>query len=84
MAELLNMNDFLDKKIEFLSTGMKQKSPSCPFHNPRSPVMIFDEPTAGLDILTARNIVPSFVSANSGQMCAFFHAHHARSRAPGR
>ncbi|HPT72919.1 MAG TPA: ATP-binding cassette domain-containing protein, partial [Candidatus Cloacimonadota bacterium] len=25
MAELLDMNDFLDKKIEFLSTGMKQK-----------------------------------------------------------
>ncbi|HRX76425.1 MAG TPA: ATP-binding cassette domain-containing protein, partial [Candidatus Cloacimonadota bacterium] len=57
MAELLDMKDFMDKKIEFLSTGMKQKVSIVRsiIHDP--PVMIFDEPTSGLDILTARNIV---------------------------
>jgi sodium transport system ATP-binding protein len=60
MAELLDMNSFLDKKIEFLSSGMKQKVSIARsiIHDP--PVMIFDEPTSGLDILTSRNIV-SFI-----------------------
>ncbi|OQY38392.1 MAG: ABC transporter ATP-binding protein [Candidatus Cloacimonetes bacterium 4572_65] len=61
MADLLDMNSFLDKKIDFLSTGMRQKVSIVRsiIHNP--PVMILDEPTSGLDILTARNIV-SFIN----------------------
>ncbi|MGC9362137.1 MAG: ATP-binding cassette domain-containing protein, partial [Candidatus Syntrophosphaera sp.] len=56
MSTLLDMDEFLEKKIEFLSSGMKQKVSIVRsiIHDP--PVMIFDEPTAGLDILTARNI----------------------------
>jgi sodium transport system ATP-binding protein len=61
MADLLDMHDFLDKKIDFLSTGMKQKVSIARsiIHDP--PIMIFDEPTAGLDILTAKNII-SFIN----------------------
>ncbi|MBI9030900.1 ATP-binding cassette domain-containing protein [bacterium] len=60
MANMLDMQEFLDKKIDFLSTGMRQKVSIVRsiIHNP--PVMILDEPTSGLDILTARNIV-SFI-----------------------
>ncbi len=60
MSEMLDMQEFLDKKIDFLSTGMRQKVSIVRsiIHNP--PVMILDEPTSGLDILTARNIV-SFI-----------------------
>lgn len=60
MADMLDMREFLDKKIDFLSTGMRQKVSIVRsiIHNP--PVMILDEPTSGLDILTARNIV-SFI-----------------------
>ncbi|MFO8145500.1 MAG: ATP-binding cassette domain-containing protein [Candidatus Syntrophosphaera sp.] len=60
MSTLLDMDEFLEKKIEFLSSGMKQKVSIVRsiIHDP--PVMIFDEPTAGLDILTARNII-SFI-----------------------
>ena len=45
---------FRDKKIEELSTGMKQKAAIavCLVHDPG--VVIFDEPTSGLDIVTAR------------------------------
>ena len=64
MADLLDMHDFLDKKIDFLSTGMKQKVSIARsiIHDP--PIMIFDEPTSGLDILTAKNII-SFIHVTS-------------------
>lgn len=50
------INDFQDKKIEELSTGMKQKAAIAVslVHDPE--VVIFDEPTNGLDIVTARSV----------------------------
>lgn len=78
MAELLDMNEFLDKKIEFLSTGMKQKVSIVRsiIHDP--PVMIFDEPTAGLDILTARNIVAFIRQCKQRGKCVLFSTHIMR------
>src|SRR5262244_4198834 len=54
--ERLDMNDFRDRRCDKLSTGMKQKTSIARtlVHDP--PVMIFDEPTLGLDIMTARTI----------------------------
>lgn len=51
------INDFKDKKIEELSTGMKQKASIAVslVHDPE--VIIFDEPTNGLDIVTARSVI---------------------------
>lgn len=48
---------FQDKKIEELSTGMKQKAAIAVSlaHDPK--VVIFDEPTSGLDIVTARGVL---------------------------
>jgi sodium transport system ATP-binding protein len=56
----LEMNDFRDRRCEKLSTGMKQKTSIARVlvHDPQ--VMIFDEPTTGLDVMTARTIV-SFI-----------------------
>ena len=52
----LDMNDFRDRRCDKLSTGMKQKVSIARtlVHDPS--VMIFDEPTAGLDVLAARTI----------------------------
>jgi sodium transport system ATP-binding protein len=52
----LDMNGFRDRRCDKLSTGMKQKTSIARtlVHDP--PVMIFDEPTLGLDIMTARSI----------------------------
>jgi sodium transport system ATP-binding protein len=49
--------DFGDRRCDTLSTGMKQKVSIARtlVHDP--PVMIFDEPTLGLDVMTARAIV---------------------------
>ncbi|MCB5261125.1 MAG: ATP-binding cassette domain-containing protein [Candidatus Cloacimonetes bacterium] len=78
MAELLDMKDFMDKKIEFLSTGMKQKVSIVRsiIHDP--PVMIFDEPTAGLDILTARNIISFIRTCKERGKCVLFSTHIMR------
>jgi len=52
----LEMNDFRDRRCDKLSTGMKQKVSIARtlVHDPS--VMIFDEPTVGLDIMAARAI----------------------------
>jgi sodium transport system ATP-binding protein len=53
----LDMDSFRDRRCDKLSTGMKQKTSIARtlVHDP--PVMIFDEPTLGLDIMAARTIV---------------------------
>jgi sodium transport system ATP-binding protein len=54
--ERLEMNDFRDRRCDNLSTGMKQKVSIARtlVHDPC--VMIFDEPTVGLDVMAARTI----------------------------
>lgn len=56
LFEYFGITEFQDKKIEELSTGMKQKAAIAVslVHDPQ--VVIFDEPTNGLDIITARNV----------------------------
>lgn len=57
IADDLDMHEFLDRRCEKFSTGMKQKTSIARtlIHDPA--VMIFDEPTLGLDVMTARAIV---------------------------
>ncbi len=57
LADYLDMNDFLDRPVAKLSTGMTQKATIAVslIHDPD--VIIFDEPTAGLDILAAKTVV---------------------------
>src|SRR5262249_5724760 len=56
IADELEMHEFLDRRCDKLSTGMKQKTSIARtlIHDP--PVMIFDEPTLGLDVMSARAI----------------------------
>ncbi len=53
----LEMDEFEDRRCDKLSSGMKQKVSIARtlIHDP--PVMIFDEPTLGLDVMAARSIV---------------------------
>jgi len=53
----LEMDGFRERRCDKLSTGMKQKVSIARtlVHDP--PVMIFDEPTLGLDVMTARTIL---------------------------
>src|ERR1700720_4792820 len=68
----LDMNEFRDRRCDKLSTGMMQKTSIARtlVHDP--PVMIFDEPTTGLDIMAARTIT-SFIREcrNNGKTVIF-------------
>ncbi|PAW69077.1 MAG: ABC transporter ATP-binding protein [Opitutia bacterium Tous-C1TDCM] len=57
LAADLEMDEFLDRRCDKFSTGMKQKTSIARtlVHDPA--VMIFDEPTLGLDVIAARTIV---------------------------
>jgi sodium transport system ATP-binding protein len=57
LSAQLDMAEFLDRRCDKFSTGMKQKTSIARtlVHDPA--VMIFDEPTLGLDVMTARAIV---------------------------
>ncbi len=56
LFEYFKITGFEDKRIEELSTGMKQKASIAVslVHDPD--IVIFDEPTNGLDIITARAV----------------------------
>jgi sodium transport system ATP-binding protein len=56
LFQRLDMHEFRERRCETLSTGIKQRVSIARtlVHDP--PVMIFDEPTAGLDVMSARTI----------------------------
>jgi sodium transport system ATP-binding protein len=75
LFEQLGINDFLNKRIVQLSTGMKQKVSIARtmIHNPD--VVIFDEPTAGLDVITAANIIELIRTCKAEGKTVIFSTH---------
>lgn len=75
LYDLLNMNDFQNKRFGKLSTGMKQKVSICRtmIHNPD--VVIFDEPTSGLDVITAANIIQLIKDCKKEGKTVIFSSH---------
>lgn len=71
----LQMNEFRDRRGGMLSTGMKQKVSIARslVHDP--PVLIFDEPTAGLDVLVQRAVIQQIAALRSLGKCIIFSSH---------
>jgi sodium transport system ATP-binding protein len=71
----LKMNDFRDTLGAKMSTGMKQKVSIARaiVHDP--PVLIFDEPTAGLDVLVARNVLENIARLRDAGKCILYSTH---------
>jgi sodium transport system ATP-binding protein len=71
----LEMDEFRDRRCDKLSTGMKQKVSIARtlVHDP--PVMIFDEPTLGLDVMTARTIVGFIRECRTNGKTVIFSTH---------
>ncbi|MGL6227204.1 MAG: ABC transporter ATP-binding protein [Thermoguttaceae bacterium] len=78
LFERLQMNDFRDRLGEKMSTGMKQKVSIARalIHNP--PVLIFDEPTIGLDVLVARSLLQMIQQLRKEGKCIVFSTHIMR------
>ncbi len=76
LADLLDMNDFIDRRCESYSTGQSQKTSIARviLHNPA--VLILDEPTLGLDIMTSRNILDFIVNAKKMGHSIIFSTHY--------
>jgi sodium transport system ATP-binding protein len=72
------MHDFRDTLGAKMSTGMRQKVSIARtiIHDP--PVMIFDEPTAGLDVLVARALLKTIASLRDQGKCVIFSTHIMR------
>ncbi len=74
----LDMEDFQDVRVNKLSTGMKQKLSiaRCIIHDP--PILILDEPTVGLDIITARIVTEYVKSFREQGKCIIYSTHIMR------
>lgn len=57
LFNLFDMNKFVDRRIGKLSTGMRQKVSIVRtiIHDPE--IVVFDEPTIGLDVITSKSII---------------------------
>lgn len=73
--QMHNVRDVLGAKM---STGMKQKTSIARalIHDP--PVLIFDEATAGLDVLVARALLKTVASLRDQGKCVIFSTHIMR------
>jgi sodium transport system ATP-binding protein len=75
LAGLFGMHDFLDRRCDALSSGMRQKVniARTALHDPR--VLILDEPTVGLDVLASRSIVEFVRRCRDEGRCVLFSTH---------
>lgn len=75
LFSLLDMHDFAATRIGKLSSGMRQKVSivRTVIHDPE--VIVFDEPTAGLDVVTSRNIVQLIRDCRDAGKTVLFSTH---------
>lgn len=76
LSELLDMRGFLDRRCEALSTGQSQRVSIARvlLHDP--PVLILDEPTLGLDIMSSKTILDFILDAKRRNHCIIFSTHY--------
>ena len=75
MTEKLQLHEFIDRLCDKLSTGQKQRVSIARtiLHDP--PVLFFDEPTAGLDVVTSQTVMEFIESAREEGKTVVFCTH---------
>ncbi len=75
LFDMLDMHEFANGRNDKLSTGQKQKVSIARsvVHDP--PVMVFDEPTTGLDVMSSRTIVDFIRRCREDGKCVIFSTH---------
>lgn len=73
---LLDMHNFANRRADNMSTGMKQKTAiaRAVVHSPK--VVILDEPTTGLDIMTTQTVLDFIQSVKQQGTPVIFSTHH--------
>ncbi len=76
LSDLLEMDSFIDRRCESFSTGQAQKVSIARviLHNPS--VLILDEPTLGLDIMTCQTILNFIKKTKNQQHSIIFSTHY--------
>ncbi|MCR5227089.1 MAG: ABC transporter ATP-binding protein [Eubacterium sp.] len=74
--ELLDLGEFIDNRVEKLSTGQTQRASiaRCIVHDPE--IYIFDEPTLGLDILSSTAIIEFMKSERKRGKTVIYSTHY--------
>ena len=75
LAAMLEMEEYIDRKVGKFSKGMKQKVAIARsiVHNPK--VMLFDEPTSGLDIGSAKVVQDFILQCKKEKKAIIFSSH---------
>lgn len=78
LAKKFNMEEYIDKKVSKFSRGMKQKVSIARsiVHSPS--VMLFDEPSTGLDVTAARTIQDFILDCKKENKTILFSSHSMR------
>jgi sodium transport system ATP-binding protein len=76
LSDRFDMGSFMDRRVETLSTGQTQKVSISRvlMHDP--PVLILDEPTLGLDVMTSRAILNFITEARQNGSAILFSTHY--------
>lgn len=76
VSEVMNMNSFIDNRIENLSTGQTQRTSiaRCLIHSPK--VYIFDEPTLGLDVISSQSIIEFMKNEKENGKTVLYSTHY--------
>ena len=78
LSQRFDLQEFIDTKIGKLSTGQRQRTSICRAIIQKPELMIFDEPTAGLDPISARHIVEFIRDSRSAGRTVLFSTHYLR------
>lgn len=75
LIKMLDMGEYIDRRVGKFSRGMKQKVAIARsiVHNPS--VMLFDEPTAGLDVTAARIVQDFILKCKEDNKAIIFSSH---------
>lgn len=76
ISKILNMEKFIDNRIENLSTGQVQRTSiaRCLVHSPN--LYIFDEPTLGLDVISSQSIINFMKNEKKNNKTVLYSTHY--------
>lgn len=75
LVDLLDMNEYIDRRVGGFSRGMKQKVAIARsiVHDPN--IILFDEPTMGLDVTSSKIVQDFILSCKEGNKGIIFSSH---------